>query len=93
MKYLFIAISHDPLIEDREKVIQDYLQRVKLIKEQSKCEEYLRQQHSFERLPDEECADEEDRKPSNGEDDELDNISEASLDLKFFEAIKTELNE
>jgi hypothetical protein len=86
---MFIAISHDPLIEDREKVIQEYLQRVKLIKDQSRCEEYLRDLHSFE-----ECADEEDRKPEvRGEDEELDNISEASLDFKLFETIKTELTE
>lgn len=94
---MFIAISHDPLIEDRKKVMQDFLLRVKLLKDEAQCEEYLIKEHTFGSLAseDERMVDDltTENKPKDVEDseDDFDNISEASLELKVFETIKSEL--
>lgn len=92
---MYIAISHDPLIEDKKKVMQDFLLRVKLVKDEARCEEYLRKAHSFGKLETEEPMVEEDQRPDEEFDSsqDFDNVSEASLELKMFEAIKNELPE
>jgi hypothetical protein len=80
---VLLGLKHDPLIRDREKALRDFCIRVKNLTTEAQIQDYLRDMQSFNNPPPNEEATEEN----------LDNASEASLDMNIFEAVKNELEE
>lgn len=87
-QYMFIAISHDPMIEDRKTALKNFCLRVKQLKTDTECDTFLTNMHSF-------AEPEEPEEPEDNEGSELnfDNISEASFDLDVLNSLKAEINE
>lgn len=86
---MFLAINHDPLIEDKQTALQNFCMRVKMLKTDMECQEYLKEMCSFGKSEEPVKQEKDQQEADEAEDDgyNLDNISEASLDLSDFEAI------